>query len=157
KKDKQIQLQAAQLRERRFWNYSLISAAIILLIISLLFYRNYKQKQKLQEQRIRELEKETQLTATDAVLKGEEQERARLAKDLHDGLGGMLSGIKYSFQNVKDSLVMTPDNHQAFERTMDMLDSSIKEMRRVAHNMMPAALVKFGLDTALKDFCNDIN
>jgi len=41
--------------------------------------------------------------------------------------------------------------------SMDMLDSSIKEMRRVAHNMMPEALVKFGLDTALKDFCNDIN
>jgi signal transduction histidine kinase len=40
---------------------------------------------------------------------------------------------------------------------MDMLDGSIKEMRRVAHNMMPEALVKFGLDTALKDFCNDIN
>jgi signal transduction histidine kinase len=40
---------------------------------------------------------------------------------------------------------------------MDMLDSSIKEMRRVAHNMMPEALVKFGLDTALKDFCNNIN
>jgi len=40
---------------------------------------------------------------------------------------------------------------------MDMLDSSIKEMRRVAHNMMPEALVKFGLDTALKDVCTDIN
>ena len=52
---------------------------------------------------------------------------------------------------------MTPQNQQAFERSMDMLDSSIKEMRRVAHNMMPEALVKFGLDTALKDFCEDIN
>jgi two-component system, NarL family, sensor kinase len=52
---------------------------------------------------------------------------------------------------------MTPDNQQAFERSMDMLDSSIKEMRRVAHNMMPEALVRFGLCTALKDFCNDIN
>ena len=97
------------------------------------------------------------MTATEAVLKGEEQERSRLAKDLHDGLGGMLSGIKYSFQTMKGNLVMTPENHQAFERSMDMLDSSIKEMRRVAHNMMPEALVKFGLDTALKDFCNDIN
>jgi signal transduction histidine kinase len=38
-----------------------------------------------------------------------------------------------------------------------MLDSSIKEMRRVAHNMMPEALVKFGLNTALKDFCNEVN
>ena len=52
---------------------------------------------------------------------------------------------------------MTAENAQAFERSMDMLDSSIKEMRRVAHNMMPEALVKFGLDTALKDFCNDVN
>ncbi len=52
---------------------------------------------------------------------------------------------------------MTADNAQAFERSMDMLDSSIQEMRRVAHNMMPESLVKFGLDTALKDFCNEIN
>ena len=58
---------------------------------------------------------------------------------------------------MKGNLIMTPENHQAFERSMDMLDSSIREMRRVAHNMMPEALVKFGLDTALKDFCNDIN
>ena len=58
---------------------------------------------------------------------------------------------------MKGNLIMTPDNAQAFERSMDMLDSSIKEMRRVAHNMMPEALVKFGLDTALKDFCTDIN
>jgi signal transduction histidine kinase len=69
----------------------------------------------------------------------------------------MLSGIKYSFNTMKGNLIMTPENAQAFERSMDMLDSSIKEMRRVAHNMMPEALVKFGLDTALKDFCNDIN
>lgn len=58
---------------------------------------------------------------------------------------------------MKGNLIMTPENQQAFERSMDMLDSSIKEMRRVAHNMMPEALVKFGLDTALKDFCEDIN
>src|SRR5688572_7657619 len=58
---------------------------------------------------------------------------------------------------MKGNLIMTPDNTQAFERSMDMLDSSIKEMRRVAHNMMPEALVKFGLDTALKDFSNEIN
>ena len=58
---------------------------------------------------------------------------------------------------MKSNLIMTPDNAQAFERSIDMLDSSIKEMRRVAHNLMPEALVKFGLDTSLKDFCSDIN
>ncbi len=153
--DKKIQM--LSIRQKNTLNYFLIGTAITLLTIFLLSYRNYKQRQKLQQQRISELETQQQLSATEAVLKGEEQERTRLAKDLHDGLGGMLSGIKYSFNNMKGNLVMTPENSQAFERSMDMLDSSIKEMRRVAHNLMPEALVKFGLDTALKDFCNDIN
>ncbi len=149
--------QRFSLKQKRTLNYILTGSAAALLIISLLSFRTYRQKQKLQQQRISELETQQQLTATEAVLKGEEQERTRLAKDLHDGLGGMLSGIKHSFNNMKGNLIMTPENAQAFERSMDMLDSSIKEMRRVAHNMMPEALVKFGLDTALKDFCNDIN
>ncbi|RYG40206.1 MAG: hypothetical protein EOO01_27880 [Chitinophagaceae bacterium] len=130
---------------------------ILLLISIALGYGNYSQKRKLQQQRIIERETRKQLAATEAVLKEEEQERIRLAKDLHDGLGGMLSGIKYTFTTMKGNLVMTPENARAFERSMDMLDSSIREMRRVAHNMMPEALVKFGLDTALKDLCNDIN
>jgi signal transduction histidine kinase len=151
------ELQQLSLSQKNILNYILIGTALTMLVIFALSYRNYRQKQKLQQQRISELETERQLTATEAVLKGEEQERTRLAKDLHDGLGGMLSGIKYSFNTMKGNLIMTPENHQAFERSLDMLDSSIKEMRRVAHNMMPEALVRFGLDAALKDYCHDIN
>ena len=156
KKSAKIISQQAQLKQQLTINYLVIGAAIGLLIISLLAYHAYRQKQKLQQQRIADLETQQQLTSTEAVLKGEEQERTRLARDLHDGLGGMLSGIKYSLNTMKGNLIMTPDNAQAFERSIDMLDSSIQEMRRVAHNMMPEALVKFGLDTALKDFCNEI-
>ncbi|MCD2422076.1 histidine kinase [Niabella pedocola] len=144
------------IRQKSTLNYILVGGALGLLIILGLLYRNYRHRQKLQQQRIAELETERQLTATEAVLKGEEQERTRLAKDLHDGLGGMLSGMKHAFQTMKENLIMTPENQLAFERSMDMLDSSIKEMRRVAHNMMPESLVKFGLDTALRDFCNSI-
>ncbi|MDX1956320.1 MAG: tetratricopeptide repeat protein [Chitinophagaceae bacterium] len=157
RKDNQIRLQQASIRQKTTLNYMLIGGAVALLLISFLLYLNYRHKQRLQVQRIQELETEKQLMATEAVLKGEEQERSRLAKDLHDGLGGMLSGIKYSLNTMKGNQIMTPENQQAFERSMDMLDSSIKEMRRVAHNMMPEALLKFGLDTALRDFCNDIN
>ncbi len=144
------------IKQKNQLNYLLASGVLSLMVIITLLYFNYRGKQRLQLQKITELETQQQLTATEAVLKGEEQERTRLAKDLHDGLGGMLSGIKYSFNTMKGNLILTPDNAQSFERSMDMLDSSIKEMRRVAHNMMPEALVKFGLDTALKDFCNEI-
>jgi len=156
-KDSRIQLQQSQLFRKNVWNSILVSSVVVVLVVLALSYRNYRHRQRLQQQRINELETEKQLAATEAVLKGEEQERTRLAKDLHDGLGGMLSGIKYSLHTMKGNLIMTPENASAFERSIDMLDSSISEMRRVAHNMMPEALVKFGLDTALRDFCNDIN
>lgn len=157
KKEAQIKLQAAAIKQKNILNYFLTAGTLALLAISLLGYRNYKHRQKLQQTQIDELEKEKQLTATEAVLKGEAQERTRLAKDLHDGLGGMLSGIKYSLNNMKGNLILTPDNAQAFERSIDMLDSSIQEMRRVAHNMMPEVLVKYGLNTALKEFCSEID
>jgi two-component system, NarL family, sensor kinase len=145
------------IREKILIIQTLAGILLTLLIVGFLLLRNYRQKQKLQEQQIQKLEAEKLLSATEAVLKGEEQERSRLAKDLHDGLGGLLSGIKYSFQNMKGNLILTPDNAQVFERSLHMLDSSIQEMRRVAHNLMPETLFKFGLDTALKDFCSDIN
>jgi len=157
RKDAKIELQQAQIDKKNTLNIFLGVGAGALLIILLLSYLNYKHRQNLQQTKIEELETEKQLAATASVLKGEEQERTRLAKDLHDGLGGMLSGIKFSLNNMKGNLIMTPDNAQAFERSIDMLDSSIREMRRVAHNMMPEMLLKYGLDTALKEFCTEID
>lgn len=157
KKDAQLKIQQNQLERKNIFNTVLVSGITVFLIIAFLFYTNVRKNQKLQQQRISELEKDKLLTATEAILKGEEQERSRLAKDLHDGLGGMMSGIKYSLMTMRKNQIMTPENQQAFDRSMDMLDSSINEMRRVAHNMMPEALVKFGLDTALNDFCSEVD
>lgn len=156
KKEAQIQLQQVQLKQKSILNYVLFASVVAILIIMLLAYRNYTQRQKLQQQRINELETEKQLTATEAILKGEENERSRLAKDLHDGLGGMLSGVKFSLNNMKENLVMTPAIVQDFEHSINMLDSSISEMRRVAHNLMPENLLKFGLPAAIQDYCSEM-
>lgn len=58
---------------------------------------------------------------------------------------------------MKENLIMTPDNARVFERSLDMLDSSIHEMRRVAHNLMPESVFRFGLDPAIRDYCTDIH
>jgi two-component system, NarL family, sensor kinase len=161
-KDKQIQF--LSIKQKSTLNYFLIGSLGALLIVGFLGYRNLrhrqqlaKQRDELQQQRIRELEKDKQLVAVDSMLQGQEEERSRLAKDLHDGLGGLLSGVKFSLSNMKDNLIITPDNMAVFERSLDMIDTSIKELRRVAHNMMPELLTKFGLDEALKEYCNTIN
>lgn len=150
-------IQELSLREKILIIQSLLGILFTILVVGLLILRNYRQKQKLQQQQIEKLEAEKLLAATEAVLKGEEQERSRLAKDLHDGLGGLLSGIKYSFQNMKENLILTPENAGVFERSLDMLDSSIHEMRRVAHNLMPESVYRFGLDSAIRDYCADIH
>ncbi|MEP7256455.1 MAG: sensor histidine kinase [Ferruginibacter sp.] len=161
-KDKQIQ--SISLTQKSTLNYFLLTLLTALIIVGFLGYRNFyhrhqlaKQQDELQQQRISELEKNKQLVAVDSMLKGQEEERSRLAKDLHDGLGGLLSGVKFSLSNMKDNLVITADNMAVFERSLDMIDNSIKELRRVAHNMMPELLTKFGLDEALKEYCNTIN
>ena len=164
KLEKNNQIQSLSLKQKSTLNYFLIGSLAALVIVGFLVYRNLrhrqqlaKQQDELQQQRIRELEKDKQLVAVDSMLQGQEEERSRLAKDLHDGLGGLLSGVKFSLSNMKDNLIITPDNMTVFERSLDMLDTSIKELRRVAHNMMPELLTKFGLDEALKEYCNSIN
>jgi signal transduction histidine kinase len=161
-KDKEIQNFA--IRQKSAFNYFLLAFISVLLIAVFLAYRNIRHRHvlvrketELQQQKIRELEKDKQLVAVDSMLKGQEDERSRLAKDLHDGLGGLLSGVKFSLRNMKDNLIMTPENMSVFERSLDMIDTSIKELRRVAHNMMPEMLTKFGLNEAVKEYCNSIN
>jgi two-component system, NarL family, sensor kinase len=145
-----------KLKQKSTLNKILIGSAAALLFIGFLGYRNFRSRQKLQQAKITELEKDKQLLAIDAMLQGQEEERSRIAKDLHDGLGGMLSGTKLSFINMKENLVLTPENATQFDKSLSMLDNTIADLRKVAHNLMPEALVKFGLQEAVRDFCNSI-
>jgi signal transduction histidine kinase len=155
--ESQRKLQQLTIKQQNTFNWVLGGSALSILFIALLSWRNFRQKQLLQKQQILDLEKEKQLLATESMLKGQEEERSRLAKDLHDGLGGMLSGVKFSFSNLKETMHMEQQDMKSFERNIDLLDSSIKELRRVAHSMMPEVLIKYGLDAALRDYCTFIN
>ena len=148
--------QDAAVKQKKLLNTIFIIIIVALLIISSALYVNFSNKQKIKQQQITELEKEKQLMSVDAMLKGQEEERSRLARDLHDGLGGMLSGVKISFSNMKENLIMDSDNARAFEKSLNQLDQTIAELRKVAHNLMPEALVKFGLKSAVTDFCESM-
>lgn len=157
KKNTQLKLQEEEINRKNLLNGLLIVGLASLLLISFLGYRNYSHRKKNQEQRIRELETEKQLLATQSLLKGQEDERSRMAKDLHDGLGGMLSGVKLQLGAMKGNLILTEETGMLFNNALGKLDESISEMRRVAHNMMPEALIKLGLQQALQDYCDGIN
>ncbi len=157
-------LQLEQMKKKNAIIIGSITLLIIIAFAGIIWMRYYKQRQKLITQevelhkhKIRELENEKMLLATQSVLKGEETERKRMARDLHDGLGGLLSGVKTALNNVKGNVIIDKEGANDFYLAIDMLNSSITELRRVAHNMMPEALMKLGLKDTLTDFCSELN
>lgn len=151
------QAQELSIKQKSTLNYILVIMVIIVFMIGFLLYKNYTHKQKIQKQRITELETEKQLYATNALLQGQEEERSRMARELHDGLGGLLSGVKINLNNMKRRLIITEEDGQSFENSLALLDQSISEMRRVAHNLMPESILRYGLDGAIKEFLESID
>src|SRR5690606_25032431 len=120
-------------------------------------YRLAVNKRKLAEEEAQRLEQEKQLVAVQATLDGEAAERSRLAKDLHDGLGSMLSLVKFNLPQMKgEAAVLDTIDVTRFQKALGMLDDSIQELRRVAHHMMPESLLRYGLRVSLTDFCEAI-
>jgi len=171
KKEKEInhlhnekQVSELTIKRRNVFIYALIVTIALLIGMSFLLYRNIRNKHiiveqdlEIERQKTKELEKERQINAAHAVLQGEETERQRIARDLHDGLGGLLSGVKLKLTNMKGNYVLPEEYVNRFDNALGLLDNSIGELRRVAHNMMPESLVKYGLKDALQDFCSQID
>jgi two-component system, NarL family, sensor kinase len=150
-------------RQRTLVIYILIASFLIVSLLGWTYFRNIRnkkiiadQKLEIKEKQLLELEKERQLLAAKSVLQGEEAERSRLAGDLHDGLGGLLTGVKLKLSSMKENAIITSENLAHFNHALDLLDTSITEMRRVAHNLMPETLMHYGLQTALADFIKQV-
>ena len=157
KKENKIKVQEAQIKQKTTNNILLIGGIIAFALLSLLVFLNYRNRLRIEKQQVLQLRQTQQLTATESIIKGQEEERSRLARDLHDGLGGLLSGIKLTLNNMTGNVILSEQNANVFNRALGQLDNAISEMRRVAHSMMPESLLKFGLVDAVNDFCEGIS
>ncbi|MBB6329172.1 signal transduction histidine kinase [Chryseobacterium sediminis] len=127
---------------------------VLLLALSLLIFLFiiFRKNKKISEQRLNDIKQKEELSLTKAILDGEERERERIARDLHDGLGGMLAGVKINF-STWSSHHLNPEKDQEFYKILGQLDNSVSELRHVARNLMPESLLNFGLETAIHDLC----
>lgn len=128
------------------WNRSLwfrILLATLLLLIVGLAIRSYYRRKMEKQQLI--MEKEIAI----------EQERTKMARELHDGLGSMLSGIKHSFAAMNKEFDLTEKQKLLFHSNLDKLNESIKELRNITHNMASDALLKYGIENSLRDYCSN--
>lgn len=135
-----------QIKNQRLTNALLGGACLLMLILLGLFYVFYRSKKRTAAQR-------EKLKITEMMLSAQEGERERMARDLHDGLVGSLSGIKMNLAMLADKQV-DGDLKAAVSRSAGQLEDSIRELRHIAHNMMPEMLLRLGLEAALKDLCH---
>lgn len=123
-----------QLQEQRRWMmWGTILGGLILLLVAVLFFVLWRSVR---------LSKRTALIK--AKLDGELEERVRIARDLHDRLGGLLTALKLKLAEFDDA---------EMEKPRKLTDEAIHEMRNISHHLLPDSLRRYGLRTALRDYC----
>lgn len=90
-----------------------------------------------------------------AVLSGlrvnaQEEERRRIAREIHDGLGQILTAVKFNVEILEDSPSLSADDHRRIADVKTLLDNVMKEAREISYNLMPSVLDDFGLAPALQ-------
>jgi signal transduction histidine kinase len=156
-----------ELTRRRTWqrNFMILLAAAILWfsLFGILFFWNRSRLQKritaqteaIKNQQIQQLEQEKKLLMMSSMIEGQEAERKRIAQDLHDGLGGLLSSVKAQL-NLIQHQVSQLESIDMYQKASNMIDHASTELRRIAFNMMPSALTKLGLREALEDLADTL-
>ena len=135
----------------------LVVTALMFIIVagSLFLYLFLKQRQKLLQNKIITIEQQKKLELTQAIIDGEEQERTRLAKELHDGIGGLMSMLKLQFTNFKKSHTAIQENAE-YNTALDLLNTASQDIRKISHALMPSALERLGLIDAVEQFCTSM-
>jgi signal transduction histidine kinase len=155
KKEKQIQEQQFDIQRKNYLLYGSLALLLLGLLLGINYFRRLRlKKEKLLQEAIMQ-EKEL---STKAVMEAEENERRRIAEELHDGVGQMMSAVKMNLSALEaDWSVLAPERRMKMEKIASLVDESCKEVRSVSHSMMPNALLKRGLAAAVRDFIEKID
>ncbi len=167
KKQIQIEKQEEVIKRQEASQRALIVGSVLLfslvgLGLSFIIQRHRKNKRiveqeaALKDQEIQQLKQEKKILSMNAMIEGQEAERTRIAKDLHDGLGGLLSTVKAHFSNIQSEIKQL-EGLKVYDRAQEMMDEACDEVRRISHNMMPGALRLEGLISAVEQLGEEMS
>ena len=153
--------QELSIARSQFWGL-VLGVGLLLAVCTAYFWRKtgqdskrlLEQKDLLHAEELRSIRQQERLNQYAAMLQGQEAERSRMAKDLHDGLGGLLAGVKLKLSSILARLDGRNESDiSAIKDVVHQLDYSVDELRRISHDIMPEALRIGGLVAALSDLC----
>lgn len=163
KKDKSIAEQQVKLKKQELdliksqkekQLYFIASLGLILLSLGIWYF--YRQRQKIKNKEIIALQQQQEIAKLEALIDGEEKERRRIAQELHDGLNGDLSAIKYRLSTLEESGLSAIDTEN-LTKVINMIDESCAQVRSISHNLMPSSILDYGLIETVKEYCIKIN
>lgn len=137
----------------------ILSAAFVVLlaILLVLFMVIYQKRIVNQDIRLQKLQNERQQVLLKATIEGQERERERMAKDLHDGIGSLLSGLSLNLKYQKNQEDPNTKRAMFLEEACRLVDEGIENVRSVSHNLIPSTLENFGLISAMEECIKPIN
>jgi len=150
KKEKEIARQELEIAEMdlMLYNRNKVLIGLGVVVLALVFFGLYiiqYRKRKAQHEKDEAIIKEKNKGLA-AIIQVQEDERKRIAKDLHDGIVQQLGGLKLGLQKV----FMDSETEES-NKLLCILDDSAQELRELSHKMMPRSLSELGLIPALED------
>ena len=140
-----------------------VAVSLLLGVVTLSFL--YLQRKKIAKknefiagQKIESLLDEQEIKTYNAMLEGQEEERMRIATDLHDRLGSMLSTIKLLFSSLDEKIdANQKESIKQYETATNLIDDAVVEVRRISHNLGSGMVANFGLVKSIEELCDSVN
>lgn len=134
------------------------TAGMLILVVSVvLFVALYQKKVLAQQNEIQAAENRHQRELLNATIEIAEQEREKIAKNIHDDVGTLLNVIRMQMTKLSRNAGDKAMNEEITKESMCMVDETIKTVRGIAHDLMPPTLVKLGLEKGIEELCRQLN
>jgi two-component system NarL family sensor kinase len=145
KKELLITRQQSIIQKKTTTTYLILFAVVLVGSYAVWYFRRRQRIQKQQEER----------AVWQATMQGEEKERARLARELHDHIGGSLSNARMWFATIQKQNGY-PHAPGEFDGALQLLDDTLTEVRDTAHHLMPELVLRHGLVDATRMYCSNV-
>jgi signal transduction histidine kinase len=155
KKENTIIQQQYDLTRKNYFIYSIAALLVAILLFGYIFWENRK---KIQRLKIASLKMEQKKKTTQAVVQAEEDERKRIAADLHDSVAQKMVVAKINLEALGNRLnALHPADQKIYDNVAALLEESTDEVRKLSHSMMPQAFARDGLVNAVRDLLDKIS